>query len=161
MTLENAFQQLVEQLDLSRVAFEELRMLVLEDHPQVGTSAVIGDLGDESALLIGLLSEALESARASQRRLDQHQDIGGAMLALVACQSKFGESGQTMQNGLLSFRKLSRLRRVGWQNKGEWLEWARIIHKDIDRCQQRLQETDLTLLQCWKELAERQHYLYG
>lgn len=158
MTLENSYQQLVEQLDSTRVALEELRLLSLEDHPQAGASAVIGDLGDESAVLIGLLNEALDSALAGQRQLALGDDIGAVMLELVACQAKFSLGGYTLQNGLRSYRKLRKLRRVGLENQGEWLEWTRCIHKEVDRCQQRMQEADRALLQCWQEFAERLRY---
>jgi hypothetical protein len=154
LTLEATCLNLCSQLRQLRDALAEVYVGVVEDRPQPGDAVLVDVFGNTAEDLIGWLDEALAAAAAAREAVAPPVRLDDAHRALGACHERFHEVAHRYGAELVSFRRISDLRRLGRNRRGEWLVWTGSIQESLERCRAPLHDASLALVRCWQEFAE-------
>jgi hypothetical protein len=135
-------------------ALTGLRFTVVEDEPSP-SHALVTAFGDAVEDLSGWLREAAPSVVAGARAASDQSDLQAVWRGLEAGQEAANRMGQRLSEDLLAYDVVDQLSRLGRERGREWASWASTVRQGLDDVQGRLHLVNAALLECWKELAER------
>lgn len=155
MALEAAFDELYAGLHRLRDDLLGLRVTVVEDRPLTGDVLLTEQLGDAIDELLGKLEEGVMAGAQAQHAAGHPVDIESARRALTTCQQQFNRMARQFTRDLLSYERITQLRRLGRRRGGEWRAWADSVSEALEECQQPFDQVTELLFRCWQEITER------
>lgn len=155
MPLEMAFRELSLQLRKLRETFLGVRLTVVEDKPLRDEVALVDTFGNIVEDIMGWIEEAVGAAADSEQAVAGPLDAYRGRRALTTCQERFNRLALQFSSDLMSYERISELKRFGRQRGGEWLRWTKTVTQALDQCREPLQTVNQALFMCWQELTDR------
>lgn len=154
MPIETTFRDLAAQCQRQRDDLRELQITVAEDRPLHGVVKLVDKLGELVEDALGDAEEALTAA-IEGRQAVARTDWDYARRAVTGCQTSVNQLQQRFFSELVCYEVIDEVVTLGRKRGGEWQAWARLVRETLDRCRRQLFETQQSLFQCWREIAER------
>lgn len=158
MPIETSFHHLATQCQKQRDILSELQITVAEDKPLHGIVKLVDKLGESVEDALGYAEEALSAAIEGQQVVAQTMDWScdrRVLTALTACQTSVNQLQQRFFSELVCYSTIDDIVSFGRKRGGEWQTWTNLVRQSLDRCQRQLFDTQQSLFQCWREVAER------
>ena len=155
MALEAAFRDLEVQSRRLYETLGELRLMIVEDKPELGESVLVDTLGDTVEDLLGWLTEALAAASQGRRAVTSLADPSCAQQQLVRCQERFNRIAERFFAELVSYEQLAELLSAGQERGGEWQAWAWGVKEALENCRQPVGGVNQALFCCWRAVTEQ------
>lgn len=155
MPLEIAFRELSLQLRKLRETFLGVRLTVIEDKPLRDEVALVDTFGNIVEDIMGWIEEAVAAAADSEQAVGSPLDTYRVRRALTTSQERFNRLALQFSSDLISYERISELKRFGRQRGGEWLRWTKMVTQALDQCREPLQQVNQALFMCWQELTDR------
>jgi hypothetical protein len=105
--------------------------------------------------VLGWLEELLATAGEGYAAARYPHNLGRAARALVASHEQFQRLSRRTAADLMTYERIDGLMSLGRQRRGEWQAWSGGVREALERCQQCLDQSDESLLACWREIVER------
>jgi hypothetical protein len=124
------------------------------------------DLGDEQHFLVGRWADtvadlyrtqqaALLAAARGTEAVGYPLDMELARQSLSVCHRSYNSLAELFTSECVSYSAISELVELGDQRGEGWLTWATGVRQAIENCQRPVSDVNLSLLECWQELAEK------
>jgi hypothetical protein len=153
--IETTFQHLAAQCQRQRDELRELQITVAEDRPLHGVVKLVDKLGELVEDALGDAEEALTAAIEGQQAVAQTTDWDYARRAVTGCQASVNQLQQRFFSELVCYEVIDEVVSLGRKRGGEWQAWATLVRETLVRCRRQLFETQQSLFECWREIAER------
>jgi hypothetical protein len=133
----------------------ELRTSFVEDRPGETDLALFSHLGQSIDDLVSVTIEAANALAAAATSDDAGNDRE-MRRGLVAAHELVNKMGRVFDGELASYERLREVEMVAARRGRAWGAWLRAVRRSLDDCQQALYRVQAALLECWRDLADRQ-----
>jgi len=156
MSLSATLGQLTDDLLRLNDSLSALDVTVREDRPSPPSPALVDGLGDSIAELLGSVEEAITSAAQAARMVELDARSTEIVTALYGIHHALNRVAQRYAQDLASYEKTEMLLRMGRTRGREWRAFSEVVRSGTVHLARPLAASHSALLECWRDLAERQ-----